>query len=78
MLFKKEGPIKGTELKAADFVPVEDSTGETASLGEIAGLHINAQLVLDPIHKQNAVTWSRRRCHKAMWTLELKCIFEIH
>ena len=43
----------GTELKAADFVPVGDSTGETVSLGEIAGLHTNAQLVLDPIHKQN-------------------------
>jgi hypothetical protein len=44
----------GTELKAADFVPVGDSTGETVSLGEIAGLHANAQLALDPIHKQNA------------------------
>ena len=52
--FQKEGPIMGTELKAADFVPVGDSTGETVSLGEIAGLHTNAQLVVDPIHKQNA------------------------
>jgi hypothetical protein len=43
----------GTKLKAADFVTVGDSTGETVSLGEIAGLHTNAQLVLDPIHKQN-------------------------
>jgi hypothetical protein len=34
-------------------VTVGDSTGETVSLGEIAGLHTNAQLVLDPIHKQN-------------------------
>ena len=30
--FQKEGPIMGTELKAADFVPVGDSTGETVSL----------------------------------------------
>ena len=44
----------GTELKAANLVPVGDSTGETVSLGEIAGLHTNAQLVVDPIHKQNA------------------------
>ena len=50
--FQKEGPIMGTELKAANFVPVGDSTGETVSLGEIAGVHTNAQLVLDPIHKQ--------------------------
>ena len=54
MIFKTEGPIIATELKAADFVPVGDSTGETISLGEIAGLHANAQLALDPIHKQNA------------------------
>ena len=32
MIFKKEGRIMGTELKAADFVPVVDSTGETVSL----------------------------------------------
>jgi hypothetical protein len=37
--FQKEGRIMGTELKAADFVPVVDSTGETVSLH---------------IHKQNA------------------------
>ena len=54
MIFKKEGAIMGTELKAANFVPVGDSTGETVSLGEIAGLHTDAQLVFDPIHKQNA------------------------
>jgi hypothetical protein len=52
--FQKEGPIMGTDLKAADFVPVGDSTGDIVSLGEIAGLHTNTQLVLDPIHKQNA------------------------
>jgi hypothetical protein len=51
--FQKEGPIMGTELKAADFVSVGDSTGDIVSLGEIAGLHTNTQLVLDPIHKQN-------------------------
>jgi hypothetical protein len=34
--FQKEGPIMGTELKTAYFVPVGDSTGETVSLGEIA------------------------------------------
>jgi hypothetical protein len=27
--FQKEGPIMGKELKAADFVTVGDSTGET-------------------------------------------------
>jgi hypothetical protein len=37
--FQKEGPIMGKELKAADFVTVGDSTGETVSL---------------LIHKQNA------------------------
>ena len=41
LIFKKEGPIMGTELKAADFVTIGDSTGETVSLGEIAGLHTN-------------------------------------
>ena len=39
MIFKKEGRIMGTELKAVDFVPVVDSTEETVSLH---------------IHKQNA------------------------
>ena len=37
--FQKEGPIMGTELKAADFKTVGDSTGEAVNLH---------------IHKQNA------------------------
>jgi hypothetical protein len=33
--FQKEGRIMGTELKAADFVPVVDSTGETVSQADV-------------------------------------------